>query len=332
MQQNSSNTILSSPSISSKESSHPPVVLIAGGSGLIGTALSQYLVGLGAHVRILTRSGPTKPALGSNLSFVTWDPQSAVMDPAALRGVTHVVNLAGSGIADKAWTSARRKDLLLSRTQSADCLAAALQRASEQGATPVERIVTASAIGYYANGEAVATEQSPKGSGFLAELTSEWEKHSAPLGTWAPLTTLRIGLVLSARGGLLRPLLPVTQLGLGACIGSGRQWMSWIHEKDMVRLIVHALFDTEWPSGVYNAVAPLPRRHLGFMRSLAKALHRPLWMALPGWPLRWIMGPRSTLILEGVLASSQKVQDQGFVYDFPDLDVALNDLLGKSGL
>ena len=330
MQQNSppSNTPL--PSTSSTEFTHPPVVLIAGGSGLIGTALSQYLLDLGAQVRILSRSGPTKAVSGSNPTYFTWDPRTSAMDPAALQGVTHIVNLAGSGIADKAWTSARRKDLLLSRTQSLDCLAAALQRASEQGATPVQRIVTASAIGYYANGEAVATEKSPMGSGFLAELTSEWEKHSAPLGTWAPLTTLRIGLVLSARGGLLGPLLPVTRLGLGACIGSGQQWMSWIHEKDMVRLIVHALFEPEWPSGIYNAVAPLPRRHLGFMRSLAKALHRPLWMALPGWPLRWIMGPRSTLILEGVLASSQKVQDQGFVFDFPDLDVALNNLLGKS--
>lgn len=330
MQQNSSTSIASLPTISSTEPPHPTVVLIAGGSGLIGTALSQYLLDLGAQVRILSRSAPTKAVSGSNPTYFSWDPRSAVMDPAALQGVTHVVNLAGSGIADKAWTPARRKDLLLSRTQSVDCLAAALQRASEQGATPVQRIVTASAIGYYANGEAVATEQSPMGSGFLAELTSEWEKHSAPLGTWAPLTTLRIGLVLSARGGLLGPLLPVTSLGLGACIGSGQQWMSWIHEKDMVRLIVHALFTPEWSSGVYNSVAPLPRRHLGFMRSLAKALHRPLWMALPGWPLRWIMGPRSALILEGVLASSQKSQDQGFVYDFPDLDVALNDLLGKS--
>ena len=223
MQQNSSTSIASLPTISSTEPPHPTVVLIAGGSGLIGTALSQYLLDLGAQVRILSRSAPTKAVSGSNPTYFSWDPRSAVMDPAALQGVTHVVNLAGSGIADKAWTPARRKDLLLSRTQSVDCLAAALQRASEQGATPVQRIVTASAIGYYANGEAVATEQSPMGSGFLAELTSEWEKYSAPLGTWAPLTTLRIGLVLSARGGLLGPLLPVTSLGLGACIGSGQQ-------------------------------------------------------------------------------------------------------------
>lgn len=122
------------PSISSTESPHPTVVLIAGGSGLIGTALSQSLLNLGAQVRILSRSAPTKAVSGSNPTYFSWDPRSAVMDPAALQGVTHLVNLAGSGIADKAWTSARRRDLLLSRTQSVDCLAAALQRASEQGA------------------------------------------------------------------------------------------------------------------------------------------------------------------------------------------------------
>ncbi|NBW32954.1 MAG: TIGR01777 family protein [Cytophagia bacterium] len=305
----------------------PPIVLIAGGSGLIGTALCKHLVTMGAQVRILSRSAKTKAAPTSNPSFYFWNPQTAEIDDNALTGVTHLVNLAGAGIADKAWTKARRLELLWSRTQSADCLAAALQKASEKAPTSVQRIVTASAIGFYTPGEVLATEESPGGSGFLAELTGEWEKHSAALGAWAPLTTLRIGLVLSPHGGLLAPLLPMTRLGLGACIGSGRQWMSWIHEKDMVRLIMHSLFDPEWPSGIFNAVAPLPRRHLGFMRSLAKALQRPLWIALPGWPLRLLMGPRSTLLLEGVLASSQKVQNQGFAFEYPELDQALHNLI-----
>ncbi|MFZ9680216.1 MAG: TIGR01777 family oxidoreductase [Bacteroidia bacterium] len=303
------------------------VVLITGGTGLIGTALSKEMIRRGAEVRILTRSTRDirKPLTGT-LRYFGWNPSTGIMDAEALLGVTHIVNLAGAGIADRAWTPARRRELLLSRTQSAECLALALQKTAQNGDSTIERIITASAIGFYAQGENLATEESPAGSGFLAEITQAWEQSSAGLAAWAPLTTLRIGLVLSAEGGLLKPLIPVTRLGLGACIGSGRQWMSWIHEKDLVRLILHALLEPSWPSGTINAVAPLPRRHLGFMQALAKSLNRPLWIALPSWPLRWVLGDRSSLILEGVLASSQKVQDLGFSFEYPELNGALQEL------
>jgi NAD dependent epimerase/dehydratase family enzyme len=118
-------------------------------------------------------------------------------------------------------------------------------------------------------------------------------------------------------------------MGLGASMGNGRQWMSWIHEEDTVRLIVHALFASDWTPGIYNAVAPLPRRHVEFMRTLAAAVHRPLWLSLPGWPLRWIMGERAELILNGVKASSQKTMDAGFRYKHPELDGALTNLLNS---
>jgi uncharacterized protein (TIGR01777 family) len=303
------------------------VVLITGGTGLIGTALSKELIRRGAEVRILTRSTrDISNSLTGTLRYFGWNPATGIMDAKALLGVTHIVNLAGAGIADRAWTPARRRELLLSRTQSAECLALALQNTTQNGDSTIERIITASAIGFYAQGEDLATEESPAGSGFLAEITQAWEQSSAGLAAWAPLTTLRIGLVLSAEGGLLKPLIPVTRLGLGACIGSGRQWMSWIHEKDLVRLILHALLEPSWPSGTINAVAPLPRRHLGFMQALAKSLNRPLWIALPSWPLRWVLGDRSSLILEGVLASSQKVQDLGFSFEYPELNGALQEL------
>ncbi len=315
-----------------------PVILITGGSGLIGTALASKLAGMGCEARILGRTlksdhgqGPKEPPAqvdqGQNPGLVThwvWNPPLGQVDRAALAGVTHAVNLAGAGIADRAWTGKRRKELLESRTISAIFLKQILAEAP-QGC--IQRIVTASAIGYYQSGEELALESAPQGQGFLAELTQAWEQSTQPLNVIAPLTTLRIGLVLSARGGLLGPLLPVTRLGLGASIGSGRQWMSWIHEEDMVLLIAHALFAPNWSPGIYNAVAPLPRRHLDFMRRLADAVHRPLWLAVPAWPLRWIMGERSDLLLQGVKASSQKIMDTGFTFRYPDLDPALNDLL-----
>jgi uncharacterized protein (TIGR01777 family) len=236
------------------------------------------------------------------------------------------VNLAGAGIADQSWTKQRRKELLESRTLSAIFLKELL---SGQPQGSVHRIVTASAIGFYPSGEDLADESSPQGQGFLSMLTQAWEQSTEPLNTIAPLTTLRIGLVLSARGGLLGPLLPVTRLGLGATLGNGRQWMSWIHERDMVHLITHALFSPGWSPGIYNAVAPLPRRHLEFMRSLADAVHRPLWLAAPAWPLRLIMGERADLILNGIKASSQKTMDAGFTFTYPDLKPALKNLLYK---
>lgn len=309
-----------------------PVVLITGGSGLIGTSLAIKLAAMGCEVRILGRSLKNLPSTTTNklesgqgvITAWAWNPAANQIDRAAMDGITHAVNLAGAGIAERAWTPLRRKELLESRTISAHYLKQILTEAPQPS---VLRIVTASAIGFYPSGEDLAVESGLRGQGFLAELTEAWEESTRPLESIAPLTTLRIGLVLSNRGGLLGPLLPITRLGLGASIGDGRQWMSWIHEDDMVRLIVHALFAPHWVSGVYNAVAPLPRRHLDFMRDLATAVHRPLWLSVPGWPLRWIMGERADLILRGVKASSQKIMDAGFTFRYPDLSQALSDLL-----
>jgi uncharacterized protein (TIGR01777 family) len=289
---------------------------------------------MGCEVRILSRTPQNHPPAASENSSNAqgivltrfWNPGAEEIDRTALNGITHAVNLAGTGIADRAWTPARRKELQESRTLSAQFLKKILSDASQPS---VQRIVTASAIGFYATGEDLAVETGSMGHGFLAELTGAWEQSTALLGSIAPLTTLRIGLVLSVRGGLLGPILPITRMGLGASMGNGRQWMSWIHEEDTVRLIVHALFASDWTPGIYNAVAPLPRRHVEFMRTLAAAVHRPLWLSLPGWPLRWIMGERAELILNGVKASSQKTMDAGFRYKHPELDGALTNLLNS---
>ena len=314
------------------------VVLVSGGSGLIGTALAKRLAAAGAEVRILGRSTAGAPKSGGEQSgktaktgrirYFSWNPSAGTVDREALPNLTHLVNLAGAGIADKPWTLSRKSELWSSRTQSTEFLRKTLlDQGMQEGG--LRSIVTASAVGYYRTGEELATETSPRGQGFLAELTEAWEQSSGKLAALGPLTTLRIGLVLSGQGGLLGPLLPVTKLGLGAAMGTGRQWMSWIHMDDLVELTVHALFHPGWQAGTYNAVAPLPRRHLSFMRCLASSLHRPLWLAVPAWPLRLAMGERSSLILEGVKASSQKVQDAGFVFQHPDLEGALHRLFQK---
>jgi uncharacterized protein (TIGR01777 family) len=223
-----------------------------------------------------------------------------------------------------AWAKARKRELVESRIGTTRDLVAWM---GERPQRP-EVLVNASAIGWYGtDDDATFTETAPMGADFPAILCGAWEREAAAAAlAGIRVCRLRIGLVLGREGGMLRSLLPSYRLGMGGRIGDGRQWLSWIHRDDVVELIVRALADPGF-DGVLNATAPEPVRQVDFARVMAKALHRPALLRLPGLPLRLAMGEMSSLLLEGQRVLPQRALDLGFVYRFPTLDRALEDLL-----
>ena len=292
-------------------------VLITGGTGLIGQALRQRLVADGHHVSILSRSG----------GDFTWDIAKAYVQPEALAGVDAVVHLAGAGIADKRWSEARKKELIGSRVDSSELLIHALKTIPNE----VKVVVSASAIGYYGadSGEVCCEETSPAGVDFLAECTKAWEASISGVEELGiRVVKLRIGLVLSASGGIFPVLCRPIRFLVGAVLGHGKQWQSWIHVDDLVGMFTLALED-ESLKGVFNAVSPGAIRHREMTQKIARAMHKPLLLPpIPGFFLRIVLGEMACLVLGGNLVSAEKIQKEGkFTFTYTRLEDALKELL-----
>lgn len=287
---------------------------------MIGSAITRELLVRGHTVAHLGRSARS----GTVPSF-RWDPKSGEIDHGAFEGVDAVIHLAGASIS-KRWTKAYQQEIVNSRVQSSALLDRALQQHPE-----IQRVICASASGIYPSDDERLWKEDdsiPAGAGgFLASTTAQWEAATAPLGAGRQRVVFRIGLVMSGDGGAL-PVMAAPVRWVGAApMGSGRQWMPWIHIDDLVGLFVEATENREW-SGVYNAAAPNPVRHAEFMKTLAKVLHR--WYVpihIPGFILRWVMGEQAALVLEGVQLSADKVLSTGYTFKFPKLADALKNLL-----
>lgn len=296
-------------------------VLITGASGLIGLRLTSLLQQKGYHVSHLGRSAKT----GRVPSF-TWNVETGKMDPSALAGIDTVVHLAGAGVADQRWNAARKKVILESRTKSTALLYEALKSVSHS----VKTVISASAIGYYGFGldETLLTEESRSGTDYLAQVVHEWEQQVdriASLGI--RVVKIRIGIVLSEKGGALKEMATPVRWGVGSPLGTGRQVVSWIHLDDLCEIFVRAIEDNGLV-GVYNAVAPHPVTNREMTRAMARVLKRPLWLPpVPGFVLRMLVGEMADLVVNGSLISSKKIVDAGFVFKFPGLEGALQDLL-----
>lgn len=295
------------------------VVVITGGTGLIGKAVASLLMAKGHEVRILSRSRGT----------FRWDPEQGTFDMAALEGAHAVVHLAGENIAGR-WTEAKKSAIVESRRKAAALLAESLRRA---GVRPV--ICAASAIGFYGDrGSETLTEESAAGNGFLAETTALWEQSLRQLESLAErFVMLRVGVVLDrAQGALPKMALPVKFLA-GAPLGSGEQYVSWIHIADMARLIAFSLDrNFEMPGlardmqGTYNAAAGAVTNR-AMTDAIGRALHRPVFLpAVPGFILKTLLGEMSTLVLESARVSAEKARTAGFRFRFADLDQALSDI------
>jgi uncharacterized protein (TIGR01777 family) len=287
---------------------------ITGASGLIGSALVPALRAHGHDVLRFVRG----PAAGADER--PWDPSGRQLDPAHVADLDAVVHLAGAGVADKRWTEQRKKVVLGSRVDGTTAVAQAL--ATAQGPAV---LLSSSAIGWYGDtGDQLTDESGPTGQGFLADVCRQWEAATAPAeAAGVRVAHLRTGIVLSGRGGALGPQLPVFKLGLGAPLGSGRQWVSWISLQDEVAAIRHLL--TADVAGPVNLVGPAPVTNKDFTKALGRAVHRPtLPLKVPGPALRAMLGPFAKEgVLIGQRLAPRVLQDSGFRFSHADVDSAL---------
>ncbi len=299
-------------------------VLITGGSGLVGNRLTDLLLSKDYTVSHLSRS-PAQST--SSVPTYQWDIKRQYIDPQALANVDYVIHLAGAGVADKRWTDERKQAILNSRTESTKLLHDAIVQA---GPSTLRAFVSASAIGIYGadTGDTLLTEESPAGDDFLADVVVQWEAAVDAIKNLGIRTVkCRIGIVLSPDGGALPPIARTLRWGVGAPLGSGEQYLSWIHIDDLCRLFIHALED-EAVAGVYNAVGTQPVTNRTLTQAAAQVMHRPLWMPnVPGFALKFALGELASAVLGGNRVSSQKIEDAGFRHKFNQLDLALADLL-----
>jgi uncharacterized protein (TIGR01777 family) len=298
-------------------------VLLTGGTGTIGTRLTQLLQQQGYQVTYLSREAKSV----SGVTVYQWDIRKGKIDPKAIQTADYIVHLAGAGIADGRWTDARKDDILSSRTQSTELLAKALASNDHR----VDAFVASSAIGYYGGdtGDRPVTENTPAGTDFLATVTRAWERSEDQVAALGIRTVkLRTGVVLSPEGGALPKIAQPIRLGAGAPLGSGQQYMSWIHIDDICRMYIQALTDTSW-SGVYNATAPMPVTNEGLTKAIADVLKRPLLMPnVPAFALKLLFGEMAITVLGGNYVINKRIADEtSFTYNYADLNLALKNLL-----
>ncbi len=299
----------------------PLTVAVSGASGLVGRALVPFLTTGGHRVRRLVRG---RPEAGD----IAWAPGQGEMDLAALEGVDAVVHLAGAPIAEGRWTEERKALIRRSRVEGTRVLCESLARL----ARPPRVLVSASAMGFYGSrGDEVLTESSPAGEGFLADVTREWEAATAPAEqAGIRVVHLRLGVVLSSRGGALAKMLPAFQAGAGGRIGDGQQWMGWISLEDVIGLVHFALF-TPGMRGPVNAVAPHPVRQEELARTLGQVLSRPAVVPLPAAVVRTLFGEMGQeALLSSARVHPEAAGRQGFTFLHPSLEQTLRFTLGKT--
>jgi uncharacterized protein (TIGR01777 family) len=294
-------------------------ILITGGTGLIGSHLVPRLLETGHDITVVTRS--PEAARGKFDPRVTlWE---GLNDHANLDGFDAVINLAGEPIADKRWTEAQKQRLCQSRWQVTERLVE-MFKASQ---APPSVLISGSAAGYYGDlGEVVVTEDEPPHNEFTHKLCARWEQIAC--GAQSENTRvclLRTGVVLAPKGGILGKLLPIFRLGLGGPIGSGRQYLAWIHVDDMVNGILWLLNNDL--RGPFNMVSPYPVRNEQFSHSLGHVLNRPAFMRAPAAAVKLMMGESAVLVLGGQRALPKRLEESGFGFRYFDLEEALADVV-----
>ena len=291
-------------------------VAVTGSSGLIGTALVAALRADGHRVIRLVRMGPEAP------DTLVWDPyaERGGLDPKSLEGVGAVVHLAGAGIADKRWTPRYKAEIRDSRVQGTKALAGALAAM----ATPPGVLLSQSAIGWYGDtGGREVTESDPAGRGFLPEMVRNWEAATGDAArAGIRVVTLRSGLVLSPKGGILGRLLPLFRLGLGGRLGSGHQIMSWIGMSDWLAATL-VLLGRDGVAGPVNLTSPNPVSNAEFTSALAHAVHRPAFMFVPVPALKLAVGGVSSDILSSARVMPKRLLAEGFGFQHAGIAGAL---------
>lgn len=295
-------------------------IVIAGGSGLIGQEITSALLKKNYEVRILSRSPESKKSMGGE-SYFKWDIKSQSIDESVFNNAECVINLTGENVADKRWTDNQKEKLLNSRIDSTNLLLEKLKNLNSKA-----KFINASAIGFYGDTEdKIVDETAPSGDDFLAGICQEWEK-AIKKSEYHPYIIIRIGIVLSLKGGALSKMLTPFKLGLGGALGSGQQYMSWIHIDDLVKIFLWAM-ESDTENQIFNAVAPNPVTNKEFTKTLGSAISRPTIFNAPSMAIKLALGEMSTILLKGQRVSSQKLQDHGFKFEYQHLKNAFEELI-----
>lgn len=297
-------------------------ILIAGGTGLVGSRLLEMIDYTKYTVNILSRK---KKEDTENINYFTWDFNKMEIEKGALRA-DYIINFTGAGIADERWTNARKKLLISSRVESAKLI----KKGLEQSGHKPKAYISASAIGYYGDrGSEKLTEASPVGKGFMAECCKQWEDSAQELNTLVDrLVINRIGIVLSTKGGALPKILMTKAVGVYNYFGSGSQYYSWIHIDDLCRIFLRNITDDSM-SGIYNAVVPKSLTNKEFTVDIKNSLGGIAALPAPKFGLRLLLGEMADVVLNSNRVSPERLVDDKFHYDYSDLGLATKDLINR---
>jgi len=302
-------------------------VIITGGTGLIGSKLVPELVDQGYQVLVLARNpDKARERFDPKVEVNKWDPLDKELDSEVLEGCHGVVNLAGETINSR-WTAARKERILNSRIQTTAGLVKAMEKVKDKP----EVFINASAVGYYGpNNDERLSENTPAGKDFLATVCKKWEEEALKAETLGiRVVALRFGVVLASDGGALQQMLMPYRFFAGGPVGSGRQWLSWIHIDDLIKVIKYSL-NNNTLEGPVNTVAPQPVTSKDFSRILGEVLHRPSWFPVPGAMMRLAFGEMADMLLYGQRVIPEKLLRSGFEFQYSDLRQALENLLGRA--
>ena len=306
-------------------------ILITGGTGLIGKALTTMLLEKGHQLVILSRS--IRKSTNSNVTYALWDVKQQTIDAIAISEADYIIHLAGAGVADKRWSEKRKKEIRESRTQSSALLVNALKN----NINKVKAVISASATGWYGeNGNQSSvkkqfTEEKPAAPDFLGETCRLWEASIEPVTELGiRLVKLRTGIVFSNDGGAFVEFIKPLKMGIAAVLGSGQQIISWIHIEDLCRIYLFVLENDEI-NGAYNAVAPMPVSNKVLMMLLAKKIKGKFFipMHVPSFLLKIILGEMSIEVLKSASVSATKIKDAGFNFLYPSIEAATSELINK---
>jgi uncharacterized protein (TIGR01777 family) len=296
-------------------------ILITGGSGLVGTQLSEQLTKDGHEVSHLSRT-----IGGSNYPTFKWDLKKGFIDEEAFVGLDHIIHLAGAGVADERWTEKRKKLILDSRVDGVRLLYDYVSKLDVK----LKSFVSASAIGIYGGdtGDVLLKEDSPYGNDFLAEVVKSWEAETDKFSKITKVAKVRIGIVLSEKGGALPEILKPIKLYAGAPLGTGEQYLSWIHINDLCAIFAHVV--SENLQGVYNATAPNPVTNEAMTKAIAKTVVKPLFLPnVPAFVMNLMLGEMAQIVLGGNKVSGERIIQTGFRFEYDLLQDALRDLLSR---